>query len=213
MIYSKKALPLEDQADLLLQRGLVANRDELISRLKVVNYYRLSGYLHPFRQRDPNGKPTDNFRPGTDFNQIWRRYNFDRRLRIILLDAIERIEVAVRTRLVFHFVTAHGPFGYLEAKNLPGFKQPAWWVSFGRNLKSLASLKGLDRNEHEKWLRKLNKEKNRASGEAFVKHFVDTYGGRLCFHETNELRFTAEDFRADLERGQAILAPAPCGCA
>ena len=59
MIYAKKALTLEQQADLLLARGLVADRDELIQRLKVVNYYRLSGYLHPFRQ------PDNSYLPGT----------------------------------------------------------------------------------------------------------------------------------------------------
>ena len=113
MIYSKNALTLEAQADLLISRGLVANRAELIGRLKAVNYYRLSGYLHPFRERDTTGQPADKFRTGTTLEMVWKRYNFDRRLRIILLDAIERIEVSVRTRLVYHFVTAHGPFGYL----------------------------------------------------------------------------------------------------
>ncbi|MFM8830728.1 MAG: hypothetical protein ACKOHM_06955 [Spartobacteria bacterium] len=48
MIYSKEALSLEEQADRLIGRGLIADRDELIGRLKVVNYYRLSGYLYPF---------------------------------------------------------------------------------------------------------------------------------------------------------------------
>src|SRR5581483_3784677 len=159
MIYPKKALSLEDQADLMLNRGLVANRDELISRLKVVNYYRLSGYLHPFRVRDATGKPTDNFMPGTSFDIVWRRYNFDRRLRIILLDAIERIEVSVRTRLVFHFVMAHGPFGYLSDKNLPGFKQPGILRKCWQNIKSLACLRGIVKSDHAQWLGKMNREK------------------------------------------------------
>ena len=54
MIYSKKALALEDQADLLLQRGLLADRGTLISRL--------SGYLHPFRKKDALGNPIDDWR-------------------------------------------------------------------------------------------------------------------------------------------------------
>jgi abortive infection bacteriophage resistance protein len=194
MIYSKKALSLEAQADLLLKRGLLAKRDELISRLKVVSYYRLSGYLHPFRERDAAGKITDKFRTGTTLDMVWRRYNFDRRLRIILLDAIERIEVSVRTRLVYHFVAIHGPFGYLEAKNLPGFKKPAWWKRFGKNLKSLATLKGLGKTDHARWLGKLNKEKNRASGEAFVKHFMATYGDQ---HETLPLWMACELMTCD----------------
>lgn len=177
MIYSKKALSFEDQADLLLKRGLVGDRGELISRLKAVNYYRLSGYLHPFRIRDAAGKPTDNFVAGTDFNLVWRRCNFDRRLRMILLDAIERIEISVRTQLVFHFVRVHGPFGHLDRRNLPGFKRRPFWRSVWGNLKSLLRLRGLERSEHRLWLGKLAIEKRRA-GDAFAKHFEQKYGDR-----------------------------------
>jgi len=169
MIYAKKALTLEQQADLLLARGLVADRDELIQRLKVVNYYRLSGYLYPFRQ------PDDSYRPGTTLETVWRRYNFDRRFRILLLDAIERIEVAVRTRLVYHFVQAHGAFGYQDEKNLPGFKRRSWSNQMWRNLKAFAKGKGLEKSDYESWLAKLRNEKSRAS-DAFVKHFKKNYG-------------------------------------
>lgn len=171
MIYPKKALTLDEQADLLLSRGLVADKPELIERLKVVNYYRLSGYLHPLR------RPDDTYLPGTTLEMIWRRYNFDRRLRIILLDAIERIEVAVRTRLVYHFVQAHGPFGHLHKKNLPGFKKRTFWNHCWRNVKALLKLKGVERTEYQNWLAKLDNEMRRAS-DTFVKHFRTKYGDR-----------------------------------
>jgi abortive infection bacteriophage resistance protein len=175
MIYAKRALTIAQQADLLIARGLTADRNELIQRLTGVNYYRLSGYLHPFRLRDASGTLTDSYAPGTTLEVVWRRYNFDRRLRIILLDAIERIEVAVRTRLVYHFVQAHGPFGHLNVKNLPGFKRRSPWQCFLKNVKALFRLKGLVRSDHTVWLAKLQNEKNRAS-DAFVKHFTTTYG-------------------------------------
>ena len=169
MTYTKKALTLEEQADRLLGRGLVADRNELIARLKVVNYYRLSGYLRPFRQ------PDDSFVPGTTLEKVWRLYNFDRRLRIVLLDAIERLEVAVRTRFVYHFVMAHGPFGHLNERNLPGFKKKPLWRRCWRNLKALAKLKGVKGTDYQIWLAKLTTEKLRASA-AFVRHFEATYG-------------------------------------
>jgi abortive infection bacteriophage resistance protein len=178
VIYAKTALTLDQQANQLIARGLVVtDRNELIGRLKVVNYYRLSGYLYPFREREPNGKLTDTFVPGTTLEMVWRRYNFDRRLRIILLDAIERIEVAVRTRLVYHFVQGQGPFGHLEERNLPRFRKRPWWQRLYRNLRALAKLKGLERTEHQLWLAKLQNEKNRAS-DAFVTHFTQAYGDR-----------------------------------
>ena len=61
MIYSKKALSVEYQAELLIKRGLVADRNVLIFRLKAVNDYRLSGYLYPFRQLDLAGHRLDDF--------------------------------------------------------------------------------------------------------------------------------------------------------
>lgn len=155
MKYDKVALSYEDQADRMLSRGLIADRATLIKRLQAVNYYRLSGYLHPYRILDPDDKPTDNYQPGTSLDEVWRRYNFDRRLRIILLDSIERIEVAVRTHLIFHFVHRHGPFGYLEPLNLPGFKTIT---------------------EYMEWRTGLVEETRRANKEQFVRHFDEKYG-------------------------------------
>src|SRR6266508_2779501 len=98
MEYPKQALTFEQQADLLISRGLIADRNLLINRLRSVNYYRFSGYLYPFRNSD------DTFHSGTTFEKVWRHYTFDRRLRVIVMDAIERVEVAVRTQTVYHFV-------------------------------------------------------------------------------------------------------------
>jgi abortive infection bacteriophage resistance protein len=113
MQYTKPALTIDKQADLLIQRGLVAQRALLIHRLQMVNYYRFSGYLYPFRL------PNDNFQPGTTLETVWRRYVFDRRLRLLVLDPIERLEVAVRTHLAHEHAHNHGPFGYTSSTTLP----------------------------------------------------------------------------------------------
>ncbi len=44
MQYSKPPLTFPEQADLLLSRGLTGDKDVIISRLRAVSYYRLSGY-------------------------------------------------------------------------------------------------------------------------------------------------------------------------
>ncbi|MDR0901448.1 MAG: Abi family protein [Opitutaceae bacterium] len=154
--YTKKPLTLDQQAGQLIARGLiVTDKNTLIKRLGVVNYYRLSGYLYPFRIRDAAGDLAENYRAGTTLEIVWQRYNFDRRLRMVLLDAIERVEVAVRTRLVYHFVRTHGPFGHLDERNLPNFSG----------------------TEYQKWRAKLQEEKKRAR-EIFVSHFDMQYGDR-----------------------------------
>jgi abortive infection bacteriophage resistance protein len=153
MEYPKEALRFEDQADRLLERGLAADRGELISRLQAVSYYRLAGYLHPFRLRDEQDKALDRFVEGTNLETVWRRYCFDRRLRVLVLDAIERVEVSVRTKLIFHFAHANGPFGYCDDANLPK-------LSIG---------------DYLEWRTALQEETDR-SKETFKKHFFDKYG-------------------------------------
>jgi abortive infection bacteriophage resistance protein len=109
--YSKPAISFEQQADLLLKRGLQADRVQLIEVLSRVSYYRLTAYWYPFRQQDGF------FQPGTRLNPIWRRYTFDRQLRLLVMDAIERVEVAVlRTLMVEQHSRKYGPFGYRDGK-------------------------------------------------------------------------------------------------
>lgn len=118
MKYTKPALSFEQQAQRLIDRGLmVREKNELVRHLSGVNYYRLSAYWYPFKQIDPaNGE--ERFAPNTTFETIWRRYTFDRQLRLLIMDAVERVEVAVlRTRMVEQFTLLHGPFGYCDLKN------------------------------------------------------------------------------------------------
>jgi len=111
--YTKPSLSYEQQADLLIGRGLVADRETLIMRLKTVNYYRLSGYIYPFRESDTLIKA------GTTLDKVWRHYTFDRQLRILMMDAIERVEAAIRAELAHHFVEMHDIWGHLDPVNLP----------------------------------------------------------------------------------------------
>jgi len=145
--YDKPALTWEQQADMLLSRGLSADRDLLIQRLKQVNYYRLSGYWFHFRG------PGDTFLPDTTFETLWSRYTFDRRLRLLVLDAIERVEISVRTGLVYRLAHAHGPFGYLECSCLPC----------------------LEEKEFQSLQKSLHKAYDK-SRDLFIGHFRDKYG-------------------------------------
>lgn len=96
MIYNKPPLSFPQQADQLLKRGLIADRDDLIHKLQQVSYYRLSGYWFPFRKF-----PDDHFKKDTHFKTIWNRYVFDRQLRLLVLDGIERIEISLRTNITY----------------------------------------------------------------------------------------------------------------
>ena len=156
-VYAKPWLTFEKQADLLInERGLVADRDDLISHLMDVGYYRLSGYWYIFKRKpiaDEQTEKDERFIEGTTFDEIWKLYTFDRQFRLTVLDAIERVEVYFRTRLAYELAKNTGPFGFLENKNLPRFK-PEEYIEFINRCK----------DEYER------------SREPFVVHFKDAYG-------------------------------------
>ena len=146
MKYTKPPLTYEQQADLLLARGLVADKAELVAKLTAVSYYRLSAYWHPFK------RPDNTFAPGTTVATVWRRYTFDRQLRLLVMDAIERVEIAVRSRLVYELVHRHGAFAHLNA----------------------TAFSGIPAAEHQRLLDDLHDSAQR-SREVFVEHFQKTY--------------------------------------
>jgi abortive infection bacteriophage resistance protein len=121
MKYNKPPLTFDEQIDLLISRGLVvADRKSLLIHLNNVSYYRLSAYWYTFRQDN------DMLKPGTTFEVIWRRYTFDRQMRLLVMDAIERVEIAVRTQLTNMFTLKYGPFGHLDPANLPKIDHDRW---------------------------------------------------------------------------------------
>ncbi len=155
MKYDKPPLSIESQVDRLIARGLEGDRSLMIDRIRAVNYYRLSGYLYPYRISD-----SDSFRAGTEFEIVWNHYAFDRRLRLLMMDAIERIEIAVRTQLAFHHASAYGSgFAYAD---LP------------------LSLPGLNIQECTSLINRIRNEKLR-SKDVFVSHFNNKYGDQHYF--------------------------------
>ncbi|STX29793.1 AbiD phage protein-like [Legionella beliardensis] len=102
---------IEQQIELLVKRGLIINNDTA-HYLQHLNYYRLSGYWIPFQE----DLKTHNFKKGTTFSSVLNLYIFDRELRLLLLDVIERIEVSVRTQWAYHFAEDYGPEAYFNCE-------------------------------------------------------------------------------------------------
>lgn len=63
--------------------------------LQFIGYYRLLIYMRPFQDR-----ATKKFYQGVKFTDVLAVYDFDRKLRLLCLDAVERIEVAIRSAIV-----------------------------------------------------------------------------------------------------------------
>ena len=108
--YTKTYSSPSQLVTLLLSRGLhVENVARTENYLRHIGYYRFSAYLYPLLTT-----PKENhvFKPGATFNQALDMYRFDRHLRLLMFNEIEKIEIAVRSAIVNITSLRQGiPFG------------------------------------------------------------------------------------------------------
>ena len=117
-LYDKDHKTFVEQLELLKKRDLViSNEAYVLTKLKHINYYRLSAYFLPF-QYEKDSPNKDHFLPDTTFEDIIRLYYFDTELRKIIFEAIEVIEIYMRTQIAYHHSKKFGAFGYLDIRNL-----------------------------------------------------------------------------------------------
>lgn len=110
--FNKPAIDIPAQLALLKQRGLTIQDDgKAHCFLEAVSFFRLTPYMRPFQLSDD---AEHGFRAGTRLHALTRLYDFDRRLRLLVIDAIERIEVAVRAAISNHMGPKHGAHWYLD---------------------------------------------------------------------------------------------------
>uniref|UniRef100_UPI00137ADFCF Abi family protein n=2 Tax=Enterobacterales TaxID=91347 RepID=UPI00137ADFCF len=106
--FTKPPTSFSDQIRLLQQRGLViSDGPKAEFYLAQLNYYRFAAYCLPYEQDHASHA----FIAGTQFEQILNLYVFDRELRLLVLDAIERFEVSLHTQIAYQlsqkYQTAH----------------------------------------------------------------------------------------------------------
>ena len=107
----KKSRSIQEQIDLLKQRGMKIEDEEFAGlHLSHISYYRLKGYWWDM-QID---KERHIFSKDADFKDVIARYFFDKELRLILFDAIESIEIALRTKMIYHLSQSYGGLYYTD---------------------------------------------------------------------------------------------------
>jgi abortive infection bacteriophage resistance protein len=113
-VFGKPSLTVGQQiAHLKAQGMLMADEAQARHWLEHVSYYRLSAYWLPFEH--PKGQTGVRFQVDTSFDLVTDLYEFDRHLRLLVLDAVERIEVAIRGAWAYALAHRGGPHGYLNA--------------------------------------------------------------------------------------------------
>lgn len=154
--YSKTPLSFQDQVTLLKQRGLIVdNEPKAIDYLREISYYRLSAYFLPYQ------KTKDKFNPNIHFKQIIDTYSFDRELRLLIFDCIERIEVAIRTQMVYGMSMHYNDSHWQDNQNL--FITP-YYNKIGNLVDPYSDFQSI-----------ISKAKTARTPEVFIKHYIDNY--------------------------------------
>lgn len=114
--FAKPPLPFAHQIKLLEQRGMIVEDQRAAEYyLTFIGYYRLSGYWRYFT--DPNDRFREKFYDNTTFQMVLDLYMFDRKLRTLLIDALERIEIAFKATVSHESSMLKGAFWLCDEKN------------------------------------------------------------------------------------------------
>lgn len=147
--FTKRFESSENLVDLLESRGLqICDRNKAIQYLDNIGYYRLSAYMYPLLKMP---KTAHLYKEGSTFKKVMMLYRFDKKLRLLMFNEIEKIEIAIR-RAVMQ-ITA----------DMTG--NPFWLTD---------SSYFLDSSKFNETMRAISKEYSK-SKEEFILHFKRTY--------------------------------------
>lgn len=148
MNYTKSPLSIPEQIQRLKNRGLSFNQEDKAAHyLSNISYYRLRAYTYPFQDNNNTEHP---FTRQLDFDEIIDLYVFDRRLRFIVFNALEKVEIALRTKIIYEMSLS---FGSHWQENPDLFVNAEY---FENNTESI-------------------QREMKRSKEDFIKHYRDTY--------------------------------------
>jgi abortive infection bacteriophage resistance protein len=114
MVYNKRPFRIDEQIQQLKDRGLLVPDESLAGHyLSHVSYYRLAGYWWPMQ----SDKLNHTFKDNSSFTDVIALYAFDRELRVMLFDVIEKIEISLRTKIIYHLSHEFDPW-WLQNMNI-----------------------------------------------------------------------------------------------
>ncbi len=154
--YHKPPMSFQDQLQQLKDRKLTIQDDaKALAYLTHISYYRLSAYFIPYQS------VKDQFTNGVTFQHIIETYSFDRELRLLVFDCIERVEVAIRTQFIYCMAMHHKDSHWQDNQNL--FIKP-FYNKIGNRVDPYSDFQSI-----------ISKAKTTRRPEVFIKHYIDTY--------------------------------------
>jgi len=113
MNYNKQPIDFPQQLDILRERGLIiTDENNALELLASISYFRLASYWCSMEMGDEN--TPHRFYPNTYFDDVVNLYVFDKELRTWVFNAIQDIEIALRTKIIHYFSLKHGTFWFMD---------------------------------------------------------------------------------------------------
>ena len=119
MKYTKQPITIPQQIERLKKRGLIIKNEKSAENyLSNISYYRLRAYTYPFQDNENLENNHIFLRKNIHFEDIIDLYCFDRKLRLLIFNALEKIEIAIRTKFTYEYSIATNNSHWFENKNL-----------------------------------------------------------------------------------------------
>jgi len=148
MIYSKFPLSISKQLEKLLSKGLIIEDQSFAKKkLKSVNYYRLSAYFSPFYELK-----TKKFKNATTFKDVSNLYDFDEDLRLTIFGCVQKIEIAIRSRIINSYSNNFNAHWFLNKKRYKKFES---YINFQKSALTI-----IEQNQKK---------------EKFIEHYISKY--------------------------------------
>ena len=114
------AMDINGQIENLKRNNLIIEDEDFAAEtLQKISYYRLIKAYGPSFKNKGSGK----YKDGTTFERIFRVYQFDNELRLLLIPYLQEIEITFRCQLTNHFCVKYGALGYLDASRFDEYSQ------------------------------------------------------------------------------------------
>lgn len=109
---------INNQIAILQSRGLAIDCNSTNRKLLIDhNYYNIiNGFKDPFLDKTQS---TETYKYGTKFTEVFSLYEFDRKLRNLILDYSLLIENSLKTKLAYEFAKKYGECEYLNTDSYP----------------------------------------------------------------------------------------------
>lgn len=146
----KEPISFDEQLVKIEERGCFVSDEAFAKRkLQQINYYRLTAYFLPFKNSDGT------YKEGTSFNNVFRIYEFDRKMRSLIFSTIEEIELMLRTQLAYYHATKYGALGYMNPENF------------------------IPKHNAENFEKRLQEKIEHNKEQFFVKHHIEKYNSQF----------------------------------